>query len=204
MEVWFDEVVLELGDSLRQKIDEGLSKCRYGVVILSPSFFQKEWARRELDGLIARETASGKKAILPIWHNIDLNGVAVHSPTLADRLAAQTTEGIETIVARVLEVFKKEVSVPANLGAVPGSAQALQALSIPLLLSNQRMASITLPADCTVEDVEMIQLGAREVLRLLKSEKLPKTKHEHLLGPVKRSRTELANPSAPPDGRRRR
>ncbi len=34
--VWFDEAVLELGDSLRRKIDEGLAKCRYGVVILSP------------------------------------------------------------------------------------------------------------------------------------------------------------------------
>jgi hypothetical protein len=26
--VWFDEAVLEIGDSLRRKIDEGLAKCR--------------------------------------------------------------------------------------------------------------------------------------------------------------------------------
>ena len=50
--VWFDEAVLELGDSLRRKIEEGLAKCRYGVVILSPRFLNKHWPRRELDGLV--------------------------------------------------------------------------------------------------------------------------------------------------------
>src|ERR1700684_3890690 len=29
--VWLDEFILKAGDSLRQKIDEGLSKSRYGV-----------------------------------------------------------------------------------------------------------------------------------------------------------------------------
>jgi len=37
--VWFDEAVLELGDSFRRKIDEDLARSRYGIVILSPRFF---------------------------------------------------------------------------------------------------------------------------------------------------------------------
>jgi hypothetical protein len=41
--VWFDEAVLRMGDSLRRKIDEGLARCRYGVVILSPTFLSKQW-----------------------------------------------------------------------------------------------------------------------------------------------------------------
>lgn len=39
LEVWYDEFVLKLGDSLRRKIDKGLIACRFGVVVLSPSFF---------------------------------------------------------------------------------------------------------------------------------------------------------------------
>src|SRR5262249_3522295 len=35
--VWFDEAVLQLGDSLRRKIDEGLRVSRFGLVILSPN-----------------------------------------------------------------------------------------------------------------------------------------------------------------------
>lgn len=118
--VWLDEAVLELGDSLRQKIDEGLSRCRYGVVIVSPDFLRKEWPRRELDGLVARETASGTKAILPVWHNIDRGGVAAHSPTLADRVAAKSSEGIEAVAEKVIGVLSRGSGGPANPGAAPG------------------------------------------------------------------------------------
>jgi hypothetical protein len=47
----FDEFTLSVGDRLRRSIDRGLANCRYGIVILSPMFFGKEWPQRELDGL---------------------------------------------------------------------------------------------------------------------------------------------------------
>jgi hypothetical protein len=103
--VWFDDAVLKLGDSLRQKIDEGLGRCRYGVVVLSPSFFAKRWPQRELDGLVAKETASGEKAILPIWHEVDRDDVFRYSPPLADRLAARSSEGIPSVVAKILDAL---------------------------------------------------------------------------------------------------
>ncbi len=54
-----------VGDSLGDKIDAGLSMARFGVVVLSHAFFGKRWTRRELDGLVARETIGGKAIILP-------------------------------------------------------------------------------------------------------------------------------------------
>jgi len=41
--VWYDESALKVGDSLRRSIDKGLTNSRYGAVILSPSFFAKNW-----------------------------------------------------------------------------------------------------------------------------------------------------------------
>jgi hypothetical protein len=105
--VWFDEAVLKLGDSLRRKIDEGLARCRYGIVVLSPSFFAKHWPQRELDGLVAKEITSGEKGILPIWHEIDHKGVAEYSPTLADRLAVPSSIGIDEIVRQIRDVLKR-------------------------------------------------------------------------------------------------
>jgi len=99
--VWFDEAELRLGDSLRRRIDDGLAKCRHGIVILSPSFLKKDWPKRELDGLIARETTSGQKAILPVWHNLDSSLLLQYSPTLADRLAVRSSEGLTRIVDEV-------------------------------------------------------------------------------------------------------
>ena len=104
--VWFDEAVLRMGDSLRRKIDEGLSRCRFGVVILSPHFFAKEWPQRELDGLVARETSSGKKAILPVWHDLQRDDVLRYSPPLADRFAGRSSEGVDALVTKILEAIR--------------------------------------------------------------------------------------------------
>jgi hypothetical protein len=104
--VWFDEAVLEIGDSLRRKIDDGLARCRYGIVILSPRFLDKQWPQRELDGLLARETASGKKAILPVWHELNLETLVRYSPVLADRLAARSEEGVTAVVEKILRAIR--------------------------------------------------------------------------------------------------
>lgn len=41
LSVWYDESTLKLGDRLREKIDEGLASCSYGVVVLSHSFSKR-------------------------------------------------------------------------------------------------------------------------------------------------------------------
>ena len=98
--VWYDEFSLRLGDSLRGSIDYGLANSRFGIVILSKSFFAKNWPAQELNGLFGREV-SGTKVILPIWHNIGADEVRQFSPMLADKLAVQSSEGVDKIVAEI-------------------------------------------------------------------------------------------------------
>src|SRR5207253_6894356 len=81
LRVWYDRIELRLGDSLREKIDEGLAHSRFGIVILSPSFFAKHWPMQELNGLAQREV-EGCKVILPIWYNITAEQVRGRSPIL--------------------------------------------------------------------------------------------------------------------------
>lgn len=106
LSVWLDESELFLGDSLRQKIDDGLHRSRFGIVILSPSFFSKEWPRVELDGMIAREF-DGQKIILPVWHNVDADDVRKYSPILAGRLGVSTMNGLDTVVKKVSEAVRR-------------------------------------------------------------------------------------------------
>jgi hypothetical protein len=105
LKVWFDEFTLSLGDGLRQSIDYGLAKSRYGIVILSPNFFAKVWTKRELDALMARESDS-TKIILPVWHNLTRADVVHHSPLLADRLGVSTSEGLKMVVKKILLVAR--------------------------------------------------------------------------------------------------
>jgi formylglycine-generating enzyme required for sulfatase activity len=104
--VWYDEYVLKLGDSLREVIERGLASARFGVVILSPSFFAKEWPLRELNALLARETARRTKVLLPVWHNLTLEEVTARSPILADRLAVSTARGISFLVEQIVAVLE--------------------------------------------------------------------------------------------------
>lgn len=89
-EVWYDEFELKIGDSLRKKIDNGLAKSKFGIVIISPSFVTKNWPEYELNGMVAKEM-NGHKVILPIWHKITKDEVLKFSPTLADKIAMNTS-----------------------------------------------------------------------------------------------------------------
>lgn len=113
--VWFSEYSLRVGDSLLQSIDRGLTECRYGVLLLSPNFFKKQWPRWELDGLVARET-KGKRVILPIWHKITFEDVRRFSPILAGRLAVTTDRGVEHVVARILAAVRNEPLFESDSG----------------------------------------------------------------------------------------
>lgn len=106
--VWLDEFILKVGDSLRQKIDEGLSKSRYGVVVFSPSFFQKRWPQAELDGLIAREMEGKRKVILPIRHQIRMSDLVEKVPLLAGKFVLDSSEGVAAIARKLVEVLRPE------------------------------------------------------------------------------------------------
>lgn len=108
--VWYDESSLTVGDSLRQKIDQGLVSSRYGIVVLSESFFAKNWPQYELNGLVAREMHGGK-IILPIWHKVSKDEVLGFSPTLADKVA------LNTAISSISEIAQQLSEVLSNNGS---------------------------------------------------------------------------------------
>jgi hypothetical protein len=118
LRIWLDDQELRLGDSLREKIDEGLAASRFGIVVLSPRFIAKRWPRQELNGLMAREE-SGRKVILPVWHELDKATVAAYSPMIADRLASTTDRGVAAVatdIVRVIVSLERGLDGPTTLG----------------------------------------------------------------------------------------
>jgi hypothetical protein len=107
LRVWYDEYTLKLGDNLRRKIDQGLRESTYGIVILSKSFFVKEWPQKELDGLNAREK-NGKKVIIPIWYDVTEEEVRFYSPMLADRFAARIKDGMRHTIDMIIDALGDE------------------------------------------------------------------------------------------------
>ena len=82
LRVWLDREVLKLGDPLLRRLQDGLSKSRYGIPIVSRHFLAREWPQRELEAMMAMEDHGGK-VILPVWHNISSDEIAAKAPVLA-------------------------------------------------------------------------------------------------------------------------
>lgn len=126
LRVWLDEAQLRLGDSLRAKIDEGLAESQFGVVVLSPAFFAKDWPQRELGALFTRPNA-----ILPVWHQLHARDVAAKSPLVADLIAASTADGLDAVAARILQAVGRPAvrTYQSELAVSPQRiARALQVL----------------------------------------------------------------------------
>jgi chromosomal replication initiation ATPase DnaA len=90
IKVWYDEFELKIGDSLRESLDKGLKNSKYGIVVLSTSFFNRNWTKYELNSFVSREM-NGKKVILPIWHKVTKDEVQNFSLSLADKVALNSS-----------------------------------------------------------------------------------------------------------------
>lgn len=106
LEVWYDEFELRIGDSLRRKIDAGIAKARFGIVVLSKPFFAKGWPAYELDGLVTM-SVSGRQVLLPLWHEISKDEVVSASPSLADKVALRTADyTVDEIASEIASVVR--------------------------------------------------------------------------------------------------
>lgn len=104
LRVWFDQSSLKVGDSLFRVINQGLSRCSYGVVILSERFLSKDWPQRELAALMTRDKFD-KPVVLPVWHKLTEAQLRKRYPILADRVAISTDHGISQVAAALLRAM---------------------------------------------------------------------------------------------------
>jgi len=107
--VWYDEFEVTAGDSLSRSIDKGLAESSFGLVVLSPAFFAKNWPEYELRGLTAKEMR-GVKVIIPIWHQVKTDDVLQYSPPLADKLGISTSnKSADEIALEIISVIRPDL-----------------------------------------------------------------------------------------------
>ncbi len=105
--VWFDEHSLHVGDSIRRGIEFGLKSSRFGIIVISPAFLEKEWPQKELDYFFTAETTAEYR-ILPIWHNVTSDDIHKKLPLLADRVAISSSLGLESVVSDLVAAIKSK------------------------------------------------------------------------------------------------
>ena len=81
---FYDVDSIDWGDSIKDKIDEGLKLCRRAVVVVSNSYFGREWTEYELNELMKRQDKEGHKLIMPILYQVTKKDLVAHYPFMED------------------------------------------------------------------------------------------------------------------------
>lgn len=120
LSVWFDENILQIGDSIRESIDRGLANSEYGIVVLSEGFFKKPWPKNELNALFATEQRAGR--ILPVRHNLSIESLKRLSPLLADRFSIASNAGLKRVTSALAQTIVRKEGISQALDSPEGSS----------------------------------------------------------------------------------
>lgn len=106
---WVDEGQIAWGHSLTGKVNEGLSKSRYVIVILSEAFLSKPWPEKELNAALNIEASSG---IVKVLHLLVGNKEAREKifnryPLLNDKLYVEWQGSPEPILQALDVLFSQ-------------------------------------------------------------------------------------------------
>jgi hypothetical protein len=109
IKVWYDQFEITPGMQLLRSINEGLANSNFGIVILSPRFFAKEWTQRELAGLYSLSIREGDRPfIIPIWYKISVDEISKQAPLMSDIISIPWDIGLENVVQKILFLIDPE------------------------------------------------------------------------------------------------
>ncbi len=121
IDVWFDNWEIRAGDSLRQKMEEGLGNCTHFVVVLTPTSMTKPWVNAEIDAAFVQRVA-GVSKLIALRCGVDVSSL---SPFLRAQQSPEfrpgSDEDFERLVADIYGIGLKPAlgRGPRYLKSVP-------------------------------------------------------------------------------------
>ncbi|WP_193453584.1 toll/interleukin-1 receptor domain-containing protein [Streptomyces rutgersensis] len=97
--VWFDEVAIRAGKSLSRQMDDGLTRARAGVTLLTEAYLGRRfWTEHELGALLHKDT------VIPVLHGVSFGDVGKFSSFLRDQAGFSTDyDSVKDIAQKIAE-----------------------------------------------------------------------------------------------------
>lgn len=101
---WLDETEIQWGDSITQRVNNGLSRARFVIVVLSKAFLSKHWPQRELNAVLNLEASTGQVKVLPIVYGDRqaVKDILSELPLLNDKIYLSWDGNPSSIVSALL------------------------------------------------------------------------------------------------------
>ena len=86
LSVFYDTECILWGDSIPEKIAEGLTNCTLAVVVISKNYFGRPWTEYEIRTLLNRQNQDNNKLVMPILYGVSKKQLMMHYPELGNIL----------------------------------------------------------------------------------------------------------------------
>lgn len=136
---WLDEAEIHWGDSITQKVNQGLANSRFVIVVLSEAFLNKNWPQRELNAMLNIEASSGGVKLLPLL--VGSNQVLQKFPLLNDKLYLVWNNDPNPIVQALAKRLSITLTPPTNSNT-SATTSTTPATSTQNNLSDQERAKL--------------------------------------------------------------
>ena len=101
--VWWDHDGIVIGDKFPQKIREGLSGARYGVVVVSRGYPDSGWGQTELGAMFGKGMT-----IFPVLHGMTAEEAQKSLPVLSGRLMRSWDGSSESIMDEIASAIMED------------------------------------------------------------------------------------------------
>jgi hypothetical protein len=116
IDTWWAEWCITAGDSIRQRIDEGLTDCTHFVVLLTQASVKKPWVNQEMDAGLIRKL-NGKAKFIPVRCDLQHGEL----PPLLQPLLSPAVDAMNLDVVQLINDIHG-VSKKPPLGPAPHAA----------------------------------------------------------------------------------
>lgn len=106
IDTFYDEWSIPAGESILQRIDEGLAGCSHFIALLTEVSIDRAWVRLEIDAAFIRKLA-GKTKFLPVRYRLSADRLSPTLATLHSPELGNIVEGTKSLVALIYGVSSK-------------------------------------------------------------------------------------------------
>lgn len=103
---WLDEAEIKWGESIVEKINNGILNSQFVLFLLSESFLKKRWPKKEINAALSLEIFSGEIKVLPLLI-APQKVIFTDFPIICDKYYINWQDPI-TISKQVLKLLKRD------------------------------------------------------------------------------------------------
>ena len=102
--VWYDEGEIIWGDSITEKIEEGIKTSKFALICFSENFLKANWPYSEFVALFHRQQEEKRKLILPLILN-SKDEIIKKYPLIKDIYYEEWEKGIDYLINEIKKIL---------------------------------------------------------------------------------------------------